>query len=69
VREVVWMARQTVAQQSAGPVVPPTPEEARGLIELLRSWQEGDAEEQRETWEFLKVALDEDRPSCRKLFP
>jgi hypothetical protein len=63
------MARQTAAQQATGPVVPPTPEEARNLIELLRSWQEGDAEEQRETWEFLKAALDEDRPSRRKLFP
>jgi hypothetical protein len=25
--------------------------------------------EQRETWEYLKRALDEDRPSYRKLFP
>ena len=28
-----------------------------------------DAEDQRETWEFLKKALDEDRLSYRKLFP
>lgn len=29
----------------------------------------GDEEEQRETWEYLKRALDEDRLSDRKLFP
>ena len=29
----------------------------------------GDEEEQRETWEYLKKALDEDRLSYRKLFP
>ena len=63
------MARQTVAQQSTGPAAPPTPEEVQSLIDLLRSWQEGDAEEQRETLEFLMRALDEDRMSARKLFP
>lgn len=37
---------------------------------LLRSWRlEGDAEEQRETGEYLIRALDEDRLSDRKLFP
>jgi hypothetical protein len=30
-------------------------------IALLQSWCDEDAEEQRETWEFLKRALDEDR--------
>jgi hypothetical protein len=40
------------------------------LIALLDEWRnEGDEAEQRETWEFLKQALDEDRPSYRKLFP
>lgn len=29
-------------------------------IQLLRSWREGDEQEQRETWEFLKRALDEE---------
>ena len=49
----------------------PTPEQRReALIELLRRWrEEGDEEEQRETWEYLKKALDEDRLSDRKLFP
>ncbi len=41
----------------------------RALIELLRSWREGDEQEQKSTWEYLKQALDEDRLSERKLFP
>jgi hypothetical protein len=67
--EVELMARPVVAEPPRHPVAPPTAEETRSLILLLRSWQEGDAEEQRETWEFLRAALDEDRPSPRKLFP
>jgi hypothetical protein len=40
------------------------------LASLLRSWSEnGDAEEQRETGEYLVRTLDEDRLSDRKLFP
>jgi len=39
------------------------------LIQLLKSWREGDEQEQRNTWEYLRQALDEDRPSERKLFP
>lgn len=42
----------------------------RRAIELLRQWrEEGDEEEQRETWEALKKGLDENRTSYRKLFP
>ena len=41
----------------------------RALLQLLRSWREGDEQEQRNTWEYLKQALDEDRLSERKLFP
>jgi hypothetical protein len=37
-------------------------------IALLDEWRMADDEEQRETWEFLKRALDEDRLSDRKLF-
>jgi hypothetical protein len=47
-------------------------EKNQGLIVLLDSWMEATEEEvmeQRETWEYLKRALDEDRPSYRKLFP
>lgn len=36
---------------------------------LFQSWREGDAREQKETWEYLKRVLDEDRSSDRKLFP
>jgi hypothetical protein len=39
------------------------------LIQLLRSWREGDEQEQKNTWEYLRQALDEDRLSERKLFP
>lgn len=40
------------------------------LITLLQSWiDEGDAEEQQETGEYLIRVLDEDRLSDRKLFP
>ncbi len=41
----------------------------RALIQLLRSWRESDEQEQRNTWEYLRQALDEDRLSERKLFP
>jgi hypothetical protein len=44
-------------------------EKNQALIQLLRSWREGDPEEQRETVEFLMSVLDEDRYSTRKLFP
>ena len=37
-------------------------------IKLLQSWREDDEEEQKETWEYLKQALDQDRLSDRKLF-
>ncbi len=51
----------------------PVVEAARqtALSELLRSWtEEGDEQEQKETWEFLQKALDEDRLSSnRPLFP
>ena len=41
-----------------------------GLDRLFQSWtDEGDADEQRETLEHLIKALDENRPTDRKLFP
>ena len=41
-----------------------------GLDQLFQSWtDEGDADEQRETLEYLIKALDENRPADRKLFP
>jgi hypothetical protein len=40
------------------------------VVDLLQSWlDEEDAEEQRETGEYLIHALDEDRLSNRKFFP
>ena len=48
-------------------------EKNQAAIALLDSWLNEDdpdiIREQRETWEFLKQALDDDRPSYGKLFP
>jgi hypothetical protein len=44
----------------------------QSAIDLLDSWaraDEDEIQEQKETWEFLRQALDEDKPSYRKLFP
>lgn len=74
------MVREPVAQYVGR--VPQTPSEdekspsdvpLRNLraIALLDSWLQGNErseEEQRETFELLKKALGEDRPSYRKLF-
>jgi hypothetical protein len=48
---------------------PIEPEERERILLALDALLEGDEEEQRETFTFLKKALDEDRPSYRKLFP
>jgi hypothetical protein len=59
---------QVFRQAVGDPPAPPKVNQA--AIDLLRSWrEEGDEQEQRETWEFLKIALDEDRLSDRPLFP
>lgn len=44
------------------------PEKIRAAVRSLRTLLEGDKQEQRETFTYLKQALDEDRPSNRKLF-
>lgn len=42
----------------------------QGAIDLINSWvEEGDEQEQTETWEYLRKVLDEDRLSNRLLFP
>jgi len=46
-------------------VIPP---ENIAAIALLKAWRNEDAEEQRETWEYLRGVLDEDRLSDRKFF-
>lgn len=48
---------------------PLTEDEKQARIAVLDSFNEGDPAEQRETLEYLKKALDEDRLSDRKLFP
>ena len=48
----------------------PSDDSANRLVQLVQSWiDEGDADEQRKTLEYLIQALDEDRLSDRKLFP
>ena len=38
------------------------------LAKLFDEWMNGDEAEQRDTFEFLRNALDEDRPAQYKLF-
>jgi hypothetical protein len=46
-----------------------TPASPQSLANLLQSWEdEGDTQDQQETWEFLHQALDQDRLSDRPLF-
>lgn len=42
--------------------------ETVAVLRSLRALLEGDEQEQRETFEYLRKALDEDRPSHRRLF-
>jgi hypothetical protein len=54
--------------------IPPPEEPIRprldpaALDRLLEGWMQGDATEQRETFEALQRSLDEDRPAGYKLF-
>lgn len=59
--------KMDVAQNKGTPTA--QTHDAASTVELLRALCEGDEQEQRETWEFLRQALDEDRLSDRKLFP
>lgn len=71
------MGQDTTRQVVDAPDAREEPLKARrakseAAIRLLRSWREGgehDEQEQRETWAYLKKALDENRLSNRKLFP
>jgi hypothetical protein len=55
------------------PIPPPlTAEQREAAIALLRSWREAseeEAEEQRETMQYLRRALNEGRPDELKHFP
>lgn len=44
-------------------------ERIQTTVRALRTLLEGDEEEQRETFAYLKQGLDEDRFSTRRLFP
>ena len=44
------------------------PKSVEETLRALRTLLDGDEQEQRETFAFLKEALEEDRPSNRKLF-
>ena len=45
-------------------------EQQRSTIDLLQAWIDGeDAEDQKETGDYLVVNLDKDRSSLRQLFP
>ncbi len=44
-------------------------ERNEAIVKLFHEWREdGDKDEQQETWEFLRHSLDEDRLSDRKFF-
>ena len=62
-REPVSLDESTLVYLIVQPL--PKREEA---IQLLNKWMEGDSQEQRDTWTFLKRVLDEDRLSSRHLF-
>lgn len=66
--EILRIFRQSVTSASGSEATAPPVNQA--ALALLRCWrEEGDEAEQRETWEFLQQALDEDRLSNRPLFP
>ena len=44
------------------------PKSVEEILRALRTLLDGDEQEQRETFAFLKEALEEDRPSNRRLF-
>jgi hypothetical protein len=62
------MSAEELALQAVKSVLAPASVEER-LARLATVMDIGDEEEQRETWEYLKRVLDEDRLSDRKLFP
>lgn len=47
---------------------PRRPYNPAGLVAALESFEQGDAEEQRQTLKYLETALDRDRPGQRRIF-
>ena len=39
------------------------------ILRLLNEWMQGEEQEQKDTFQFLRQALDENRPQGAKLFP
>jgi uncharacterized damage-inducible protein DinB len=74
-RESITMkpVRSDASEQNATPETLETnrlAQQHKALKELTRQWiEEGDEQEQTETWEYLRQALDENRLSNRPLFP
>lgn len=69
--EVIPMSAttQATAVVEEGAVESPLqPEERERILHALEVLLEGDEEEQRETFAFLRKALDEDRPCYRRIF-
>lgn len=44
------------------------PQKNQALISLLREWMADESGQQEKEWPIIKKALDEDRPSYRRLF-
>jgi hypothetical protein len=61
--------RSTAQSSRAAGNITEEPKTIEEIVGSLRALLVGDEQEQRETFSFLKQALDEDRPSSRKLFP
>jgi hypothetical protein len=63
--------RQNLPSTTSSAIDPEQARKNQAAINLLDSWLEDDedASEHQQAWEFLKVALDEDRLSDRSLFP
>jgi hypothetical protein len=59
---------ESVAAPRHGESVSPRGTEPSALAALLNEWMQGDATEQRETFEVLRRGLDEGRPAGYKLF-
>ena len=66
------MSSTTQSPRSAGNLaeeVSVQPNDIEQAVRLLRALLDGDEQGQRETFSFLKQALNEDRSADRKLFP